>query len=328
MDMLELIRSLPDQIREALGYEISEIKKPERIFICGMGGSAIAGDIAKMLVPDLTIPVEVIRDYYLPPYARQRDLLIASSYSGNTEETLAAFEDARRKGLSLFAISSGGKLMEMAERFRIPCVKIPEGYPPRAALGYLLTTVILLFKKLNIIPEETFANFEKLPDFLSELRPIFEKEDSIAVDIATKFYHRIPVIYSSSKILPVALRWKAQINENAKAFCHTMEFPEMNHNEINGIKNPRMRCEDLWVLFLVDPNENPRIKLRYEITKDLIQESIQGYTFVAPEGSNFVERTLYFVYLGDYVSYFLAKFYKEDPIAIPRITELKRRLTQ
>lgn len=328
MDMLELIRSLPDQIEEAQGYEIPDVKKPKKIFICGMGGSAISGDLAKLLAANSTIPIEVIRDYSLPMYASEDDLLIASSYSGNTEETISAFMDGLNKNLQIFVISSGGKLIELARENKVPYVKIPEGYPPRTALGYLLTPLVILFHNLGLIDEATVKSYAQIPQFLRELQVEMESEDSLAIKLAAKYYMRIPVIYTSARLYPIALRWKAQINENSKAFCHTMEFPEMNHNEINGIKNPKNRCENLWITFLVDADDNLRIKLRFEITKELIESSVQGFSFVESKGDNTVKRTFYLLYLGDYVSYYLAKYYNEDPIDIPRISELKRRLSQ
>ncbi|MGB9915836.1 MAG: bifunctional phosphoglucose/phosphomannose isomerase [Candidatus Hydrothermia bacterium] len=328
MDMLELIRSLPQQIDEALKYKLPDFKKPEKIFICGMGGSAISGDLAKIIAKNSPILIETVRDYTLPAYAKEGDLLIASSYSGNTEETISAFIDGISRNMQILAISSSGKLLEIAKEKNIPYVKIPMGYPPRTALGYLLTPIVNLFYKLGLIDEFTVNSYQRLPEFLTKLQSEFESEDSDAVKLAAKYYMRIPVIYSSTRLHPVALRWKAQINENSKAFCHTMEFPEMNHNEINGIKNPKTRCENLWITFLKDPDDHPRIILRFEITRDLIESSIQGYSFVEGKGENFIERIFYLVYLGDYVSYFLAKYYNEDPIDIPKISELKRRLGQ
>lgn len=328
MDMLELIRSLPDQIEQAQGYKIPDVKKPQKIFICGMGGSAISGDLAKLIASNTTIPIEVIRDYSLPPYASEGDLLIASSYSGNTEETISAFFDGLSKKLQTFVISSGGKLIEHAKENKLPYVQIPEGYPPRTALGYLLTPIVLLFRNLGLIDDVTTKSFTQVPQFLRQLQTDMESEESLAIKLAAKYYMRIPVIYCSTRLYPIALRWKAQINENSKAFCHTMEFPEMNHNEINGIKNPKNRCENLWVTFLVDADDNPRVKLRFEITKELIESSVQGYSFVESKGDDPLKRIFYLLYLGDYVSYYLAKYYNEDPIDIPRISELKRRLGQ
>lgn len=328
MEMIELIRSLPKQIEEALIYEIPKIHVPKRIFLCGMGGSAIAGDLAKVISRNSSIPIEIIRDYNLPSYASKEDLLIALSYSGDTEETLSCFKEGAEKGLALYSISSGGKLKDMAKEFNGPHTEIPKGFPPRTALGYLITPIICLFHNLGLISEDEFNQFKSLPNYLYELQKEFEMEDSLPLEIATKLYKRIPVIYTSTRLNPIALRWKAQINENSKGFCHTMEFPEMNHNEINGIKNPITRCEDLWALFLVDEGDHERIKLRFEITRELIEESIQGYTKIQSKGENFIHRIFYLVYLGDYVSLYLARFYNEDPIAIPRISELKRRLSQ
>jgi len=329
MDMLELLRKLPDEIEEAIEFDVPCFEeKPTRIFLGGMGGSAISGDVAKLVMSDLDIPLEVIRDYKLPPYAGAEDILIASSYSGNTEESISLYQDGLSRRMKILVITSGGKLLELAKKNNNFYVKIPEGFPPRTALGYLFTPIIMTCVKSGFVGDHHVEDLKKLPDFMRNLQREFESVDSFPFEIAKKMYFRFPIIYTSRRMYPVALRWKAQINENAKAFAHIMDFPEMNHNEIAGIRNPKERVEALWAIFMEDKDDHERIRLRFQHTMDLIRDSIMGITHILSRGDTRVERIFYLIYLGDYVSYYLAKLYNEDPVAIPRIDELKRRLSK
>ena len=325
-EMLRLIRSLPDQIQEMLDQDIPPLEPAPTIFLAGMGGSAISGDLLRSALWDQPYRLEVIRDYRLPAYAQKGDLLIASSYSGNTEETLSIFREGTERGLRCAAVTSGGKLAELAESAGAPLVRIPTGYPPRTALGYLFTGLARLLWPL--VPEEVQKTLQDLPDFLRKLQERFEGTEAFSFELAETLYLRIPVVYSSTRLFPVAFRWKTQMNENAKAFCHVAELPELDHNEIVGMQNPKERLETFWVIFLQDPEDHPRIRLRIRHTADLIRDSVLGITHIEPEGSSFLHRLFYLVYLGDYVSYYLAKLYKEDPVPVKRIDELKRRLAQ
>jgi len=329
MDMLELLRKLPDEIEEAIEFDVPHFdEKPARIFLGGMGGSAISGDVAKLVMSDLDIPFEIIRDYRLPTYAGEKDILVASSYSGNTEESLSLYEDGLSRNMKILIITSGGKLLGLAQKNNNFYVKIPSGFPPRTALGYLFTPIVMTCVKSGFVGDHHRENLKKLPDFMRNLQKEFESVDSLPLEIAKKLYFRFPIIYTSRRIYPVALRWKAQINENAKAFAHIMDFPEMNHNEIAGIKNPKERVEALWAIFIEDIEDYERIRLRFRHTMDLIRDSVMGITHILSRGNSTVERVFYLIYLGDYVSYYLAKLYNEDPVAIPRIDELKRRLSK
>lgn len=324
--MLTLIRTLPSQIEEALKTELPKIPDNiKRVFFSGMGGSAIAGDIVRSLLLDSGVEVDVIRDYTLPPYVDRDSLLIAISYSGNTEETISVFEEAIKRKIPSVSISSGGKLKEISQDAGVPHIEVKGGLPPRTALGYLFTYSLRLLAPLEGV--STLIEYVRgLPEFLLSLQKELEDEESEARELADRFYLRIPVIYSSSRLFPVAFRWKTQINENAKAFVHVAVFPEMNHNEISGIKNPEEKVEMLWLVFLRDEEDHPRIKLRMKLTADILRDSVMGLTFVDSKGRNPIERIFHLIYLGDYVSYYLSKYYNEDPIAIPRIDILKERL--
>jgi glucose/mannose-6-phosphate isomerase len=166
-----------------------------------------------------------------------------------------------------------------------------------------------------------------LSGFLRSLQGEFEATDALPRELSEKFYRRIPILYASSRLFPVAIRWRSQINENAKAFTHTAELPEMNHNEIAGIKNPGNLLEKCWAVFFADEDEHPRITLRIQETETLIRDSVMGTSRVKSRGRNPIERIFHLVSIGDYVSVYLAQAYSEDPVKIERIDELKRRLS-
>ena len=327
--MLELIKKLPDEIEEALEFDLPEFKGVKNIVFGGMGGSGISGDLVSAYFSDAKIPMKSVHDYDIPHYVDKDSLVVVTSYSGNTEEALSIFEKAISKGARVMAISSDGKLETAAKGKGIPFIKIPSGFPPRTALGWLfvpsfLTVAAILGKDV----EDLKKQLRNVADFLRRLQPEFEDLDSLAHDLANKFYLRIPVVYSSSKFYPTVYRWKTQINENAKAFAHVAELPEMDHNEITGLINPKELVELLWVVFIMDRDDHERVKIRVKETEDLIKDSVMGTTVIEPEGETLLERMFYVIYLGDYISYFLSLNYNVDPVSIPRIDELKRRLSK
>ncbi len=330
MDAMErmhhLIRSLPDQIQEALAFPLPDPwdDPPSALVFTGMGGSAIAGALVASLMPDAPVPVISYPTYGLPAFVDQRAWVFVTSYSGNTEEALASFQEAQQRGAHILAISSNGQLEALARQYGAAFVQIPAGLPPRAALGYLFTPLYRFLQAAGYLQEE----LAPLPDFLRRLQEELESEDSIARDLANKFYLRLPALYASHRFFPVAHRWNTQINENAKALAHTAEFPEMNHNEITGLIHPKDLVEGVWAVFLHFPEDHPRIETRMKETADLIAESVMGISHLYPWGETTLEHLFSLLYLGDYVSLYLAQAYGQDPIAIPRIDELKRRLSR
>ncbi len=329
MKMIDYIREMPYHIEGALKYDEIKIKiTPQVIVFSGMGGSAIAGDlISKALLDRTKYFSQAVRDYKVPDYVNDRTLAIVTSYSGNTEETLSAYEDAKKKGAYIVTITSGGKLSEMANRDGFPVLKVPEGYPPRAALGYLFTLSLKVLVDNGILNEKLLQDMDRTRTLLLNLQKEMEEDDSVARKIADKFYKRIPLIYAQASMRPVAERWRAQINENAKAFAHSNEFSEMNHNEIAGILHPESLVKQFFAVYLDDGNLHERLKLRYVFTDDLTRDSISGSLTLHAEGESLLERMFYLIYVGDYVSVFLADYYNEDAVKIERISELKRRLS-
>lgn len=328
--MIEYIREMPEHIENALAS--SEVKlnfKPDKVVFSGMGGSAIAGDlISRILLEDRGVLSWVVRDYSVPGFVNENTLFVATSYSGNTEETLSAYEDAKSKKAKIVCITSGGELEKRAKKDGFPVIKVPQGYPPRAALGYLFTFSLKLLVDNGILTRDLLEEMKTVINFLKDLRKEFESQENIARKIADKFYNRIPLIYTQSRFRPVAERWRAQINENAKSFAHSSELSEMNHNEIAGLLHPENLLKQFFAVYLDDGSLHERIKLRYILTDDLTRHSISGSLTVQAEGDSMLMRLFYLIYLGDYVSVYLADYYKEDAVKIERISELKRRLSQ
>jgi len=323
--MIELIRQVPDQIEGSFRLEIPGIEpKGGRIYICGMGGSAASGDIIRALAPET--PIEVVRDYSLPAFLGPNDAVVAVSYSGNTEETLSAYREAVNKGAAALVIASGGKLLEAAKRDGVPWVAIPGGLPPRCALGWLMSPLLLALARAGAVPSRLEDDLRTAPDFLRGQLPSLEGPHSPTLDLANKFYNRLPFIYASTRFYPVAFRWCAQLNENAKSIAHSAALPEMDHNEVSGIVNPKAFVGEVWAVFLRFPEDYERTSARADITAELIRDSVMGITHLKPEGSCTLHRVLWTLIFGDMVSYYLALAYKVDPFAIPRIDILKERL--
>ncbi len=323
--MLDIIKSLPEQLEEASRLEIPDIPEGDygRVIVGGMGGSAIGGDVARDVFNKINFSIETVRGYDLPGHARPDDtLFFAVSYSGNTEETLSLFNQALERGLNVVAITSGGRLAEISRQKGLPLITIPSGYPPRGALGWLFGALVMALERVGLL-EGVADSLNKTARFLRSIAGELEGEDGMAIDFANKFYRRLPIIYAPSDMVSVALRWQAQINENAKQLAHINVLPEMNHNEINGIKHPADIVERSWVVFLKDRDTHPRVLRRIEITRRIIEEDVLGMDEVESKGESRMERIFYLIWLGDFVSYYLAVYNGEDPIAIPRISHLK-----
>ena len=321
-DMESFIKEMPLQIKEGINLEVHNKKDYgdiKGVILCGMGGSGIAGDLLKGIS---NIPFFVFKDYKIPEsYLNEDFLYIFVSYSGNTEETIYNFEKLKEK--KSLVVASGGKLLSMAKEFNIPFINLPQGYPPRCALGWIFSSIFsfleryLKFGKRDLIETSKFIE-KKIKDY--------SNEEGKAFDIASKIYKRLLFIYTPSEYFACALRWKTQINENGKSFCHIDIIPEMNHNEIVGLCHPEDLLEVSWAIFLKGPDTHQRNIIRIEETIKLLQDVFIGITPLEPEGENYLERVFDLIILGDFVSYFIARFYKEDPFEIKRIDLLKERM--
>ena len=323
------IREFPEQGLWVPGG-LTELPRVETrsVVLAGMGGSAVGGDLVQALFePDLAVPFRVHRDYGLPPLP-EGTLAVVVSYSGNTEETLSAFAEARKRGLPVIAAPSGGKLREEARRAGVPWFALPEGYAPRATLGYMLALLTHLLTRLKVLPPAAPERLQEAFRWLSGQEEAMTREDALPRELAEKYYLRLPLLYASRRFFPVVERWRAQLNENAKTLAHTAALPEMNHNEIAGLHHPHRVLAATWATFLHFPEDPPRLEARIRHTAELIYEDVLGWNVIRPEGPTPEARFLWALWAGDWTSLYLARAYEEDPVAIPRITELKTRLAQ
>jgi glucose/mannose-6-phosphate isomerase len=333
--MLARIKELPLQCREAwraaMDFKLpADYKDVDKVVVLGMGGSAIGGDLVRSLVQaEARIPVIIHRDYGLPAFVNDKTLLIASSYSGNTEETLSGFEPALKTGAKKLAMTTGGKLQKLAEGHNIPVFKIDYKAQPRAALGYSFLPTLGVIQKLGFIKDksadvaETVEVLEKMVIRLDEKSPV---KANPAKQLAQRLYGCLSVVYGAGIAAEAAHRWKTQLNENSKAWAFYEVFPELNHNATVGYPLPKDVAVKMRVILLRSPTFNERIKLRYDVTCELLKQAGVAYEFVDGEGKSALSQMMSLVMMGDFTSYYLAILYQVDPSPVKVISYLKERL--
>jgi len=335
--MIERIKELPLQCQQAWQAAMEFDLPPhfaniDKVVILGMGGSAIGGDLVRSVVQsECKIPVIIHRDYGLPAFVDVRTLLIASSYSGNTEETLSAFEAALASGYKKLAITTGGKLEQIAKDNLIPVFKFDYKSEPRAALGFSFVAIMGMMQKLGFIGDktgdvtETIQLLESLSVKLDEKAPL---KRNPAKQLAQRLYGRLPVIYGAGILGEVAHRWKTQLNENSKAWAFYEVFPELNHNATVGYPLPKEIASKIRVIFLRSPGFSDRIKLRCDATAELLKKAGVVYESVDSQGISPLAQMMSLIMLGDFVSYYLAILYRVDPSPVEVISYLKDRLAK
>lgn len=324
--MNDYIKQFSQQLREAvkIGNEakLNPSKNPiTNVLICGIGGSGIGGQIvAKLTQLEANVPVATCNEYFLPAYVNQNTLVVASSYSGNTEEVLSLLDQAIKKGAEIACITSGGKVFELAEKNYFNIIKIPGGNPPRACLGYSFTQLLVYMAHYGII--KTSA----IPDIESAIVLIDKEEEDIlalATTTAKQLSGKIPIVYSSAVYDAVAVRFKQQLNENSKMLCWNNKFPELNHNEIVGWTKEN---QDLAVVFINDEDDFYRTKARRNFTEKLVQKYTNTICNVDVKGTNDIEKIIYLIHLTDWISVKIADLNGTDSIEIRVIDALKAEL--
>ena len=324
--MAGVLAAFPLQCREGLESgtraPVDRVEGLERVVVLGMGGSGIAGALLGSFLPIEVVPV---RGYSLPPWVGGESLVVSLSYSGDTEETLAAFEEARRRTGRLLAVTSGGELGRVCAREGVPWIEIPPGYQPRAALGYLLFPLLGLFHRLGMVPDlgEALAAVDKLA---SDLAP--SQQENEAQALARALLGRVPLVYGAGATGPAAFRWKTQINENAKQPAFWAELPELCHNEVVGYDLSSRLLSQGIVVFLRLQDDHPRVTKRVEILHDLLSGRGIAWLDVQGRGNGSLAGLLSLLYLGDWTSYYLALLNGVDPAPVAIIGELKRRLAE
>lgn len=326
--MKKLISNFTNQLKHALEItqytELSLFKKEiKNVVICGMGGSGIGGNIVSEAVASkVTIPIIVNKDYSLPNFADKNTLVIISSYSGDTEETIKALEEAIEKDSKIVCISSGGKISEIARQKKIDLITIPKGMPPRAAIAY---SVVQL---LHILHFHTIISFSFKNNLLAAIELIDAEENNIirdAKETAKLLSDKLTVIYSVAGMESAALRFRQQLNENAKMLSWHNVFPELNHNELQSWNETE---NNLAIIILRNDNDSLRISKRIDITSDIISHHDISYKEVYSKGNTPLERILYLIHWGDWVSFFIAEIKQIDPMDIRTISYLKSELAK
>ena len=304
----------------------------DKIIILGMGGSAIGGEIVRRLAwIESKVPVWVHRDYDLPPFVDKNTLIIASSYSGNTEEILTAFTEALKTPAKKLVLTGGGKLKDIADSEGIPVFVIDYRAPPRAVFPYSFLFLVGIFQKLGLLSdksadmEETLLILDNLSGDLAEPVPLTSNP---AKQLAGKLWGCATVIYGAGILSEVAQRWKAQLNENSKAWAFFELFPELNHNAVVGYQFPPQLKERIFVVLLHSNLLHPRSRLRYQATAKLLTMSEINHEIVAARGECVLAQMMSMVLFGDYVSFYLAMLNGIDPTPVDSINFLKKLLAQ
>ncbi|MFH0802206.1 MAG: bifunctional phosphoglucose/phosphomannose isomerase [bacterium] len=334
-EMLGRLAEFPDQCRSV--REIAKQVAPmpfqaDQVALLGMGGSAMGGELLQAyLREELKVPFLVVRDYTLPACIGPKSLVLAVSYSGNTEETLSAYSFARERGSAIIALSSGGKLQEEARAGGVPNLPLPDGMPPRTALAYTFFYPLFILEKTGLIASRE-PELEECFSILEFCRGLWEpsifSDENLAKQLAARFLRKIPVIYGTSSWKgAVALRWKCQLNENAKVIAASGVFPEMNHNELVGWSGPAENYRDLHTIILRDKDDGPRIQKRVEFSKLIMNAAVPGDEVWA-WGKSPLARMFSLIYLGDYVSVYLALLQGLDPTSIEVINQLKAEMAK
>ena len=335
--MYEHLRELPSACRQAwrqaeafrLSGDYSGIKQ---VVFLGMGGSAIGGDLlGSLLTAEEGVPLLVCRDYDLPAFVGPSTLVVASSYSGETEETLSAFTQALATPARKLAITTGGKLMAVAKQAGVPVFPIEYRAQPRAALGYSFISLVALIQRIGLLSdkardlEETLATVAGLIAELDLPSPLSRNP---AKRLASRLKGKLAVIYGAGILAEVARRWKTQINENSKAWAFHEVLPELNHNAIVGYSIPPDMADKVFVVLLSSPSLHPRIRLRYELTAELLSRAGVGCQTAAARGSSPLCQMMSSLTLGDFVSYYLAILHGADPSPVAVMDWLKQRLSE
>ena len=293
------------------------------VLIAGLGGSGIGGSIiADVFASQINIPILISKDYSIPNFVNKNTLVIASSYSGNTEETIYAVKKALKMNAEVAIITSGGMLKEIAEKNNLNKIYIPGGHPPRAMFGYSFTQLFYLLNHYNVIDLSFVAEFNKSISLLVKNEKNI-KDDALA--LAKNLYKKTPVIYVAHGFEGVATRFRQQLNENSKMLCWHHVIPEMNHNELLGW---RVNVDNLAVVFFRNELDNKRNKIRIEINKEVVKKHTKDVYEVISRGDSVIQNTLYHIHFGDWVSWYLSELNDVDAIEIDVINYLKKELAK
>jgi len=327
--MNNLIEQFPDQVMEALEIGDKAVinahdKTINRVYVAGLGGSGIGANyVAEFVRDECPIPYCVGKGYSIPKYIDENTLAICSSYSGNTEETLYAFNAMLETGAKIVVISSGGKLIEAAKENGLDFIQVPANSPsPRACLGYSIIQQLFVLNKLGFI-NDSFKS--ALKTSVDQLKFDLEDIQKSAKAVADRIHDKIPIIYTTDRMEAVAVRLRQQINENSKMLCWHHVIPEMNHNELVGW---REKHPNVAVIYLRNNDDFKRNQLRININQEIIGKYTDTIIDIFSKGNTLIEKAFYLTHLGDWISWYLSELKNVDAIEIDVINYLKSELAK
>ena len=326
--MNDYINDFSNHLREAI--EIANnttlsayTKEIRNILICGLGGSGIGGTIVSDIISSkVNIPIAATKDYSIPNFVNEHTLVIANSYSGNTEETLYALEKCQARGAEIAVITSGGKLKTIAEENKYNNIIIPGNQPPRAMFGYAFTELFFMLNHYGIIDDSFKSDFDKAINLIDTEKADIQKQ---AMNLAKKMYKQTPVIYVAKGFEGVAVRFRQQLNENSKMLGWHNVVPEMNHNELLGW---RTNVDGLAVVYFRNKCDYDRNQIRMDINKKVISKFTSNITEIWSKGDSLIENSLYHISVGDWTSWYLSEMNNVDAIEIDVIDFLKGELAK
>ena len=328
MKMNDYINDFSNHLREAVKIANntslnSYSKEIRHVLICGLGGSGIGGTIVCDIISSkVEIPIVATKDYSVPNFVNEHTLVIVSSYSGNTEETLYALEKCQSKGAEISVITSGGELKIIAEKNNYNKIIIPANHPPRAMFGYAFTELFFMLYHYGIIEDFFKEDFNKAIKLIDIEKSYIQKK---AIELAKKMYKKTPIIYVANGFEGVAVRFRQQLNENSKMLCWHNVVPEMNHNELLGW---RTNIDELSVVYFRNKSDYDRNQIRIDINKKVILKYTSNITEIWSKGDSLIENSLYHINLGDWVSWYLSEMNNVDAIEINVIEFLKSELAK
>lgn len=335
---LGVVEQFPNQVREAVQLaenvdSLPSIDEVNSIVVLGMGGSGISGDfLATLLRPTEKVRVEAIKGYDLPAWVDDQTLVFATSYSGNTEESLTTFEEARARGARIICLSTGGRIGELAKEHKLPLVTLPTGLRPRAAFAYLSIPLLVLYQRISGGETHSIFQMDEALELLDRRSKQWGRAEPVSTNrakqVAQQLQNRIPLIYGTEGISALAAyRWKCQLNECSKVPAWSNSFPELNHNEIVGWEGMKDMTRDIFALVVLrHSQEHPRNTKRIEITIPIIEKSFAFVEEIKAEGESELARLLDLTYFGDFVATYLAIAQEVDPAPNESIDVLKEEL--
>ncbi len=330
--MKTLVEQFNAQMRDAIrigqSTNLSVAKCDYRnIVIAGMGGSGIGGSVVSSILFDrLAVPVTVVKSYDIPAFVDKNTLFVACSFSGNTEETLAAVAQAQAKGAAIVGIMTGGELQQIAEQHHYPHILFPgESKQPRANMGYSVFLLFYMLEACGLIDHGFEADLQETVALCEQHEMAIRTQ---AQALALALHERLPVVYADARLESTAVRFQQQVNENSKQLCHVNAFPEMNHNEIVGWEHPQFLLAKTAVLLLRTGYDHPRVRQRMELCRPVFEAQGATVTDVKAEGQSLTAQIFYLTHLLDWTSVYLAEANGADPAPVAVINRLKEELAK